>query len=85
MKKVLTSTIVLIILTSAIFAQTNRRNHRTKPAPIAIDQVHTHDPVMAKEGDTYYLFSTGFGVSVMSSKDMRTWKFEKPIFEDVVD
>ena len=56
MKKVLTSTIVLIILTSAIFAQTNRRNHRSKPAQIAIDQVHTHDPVMAKEGDTYYLF-----------------------------
>lgn len=40
-----------------------------------------HDPVMAKEGDTYYLFATGMGISVLSSKDMKTWKHEKPVFE----
>lgn len=34
-----------------------------------------HDPVMAKEGDTWYIFSTG--VQEMSSKDMKTWQLEK--------
>lgn len=32
-----------------------------------------HDPVMAKEGDTYYLFMTGRGVSAWSSKELKTW------------
>ena len=41
-----------------------------------------HDPVMAKQGDTYYLFATGERVSVMSSKDLKTWKFEKPVFTE---
>ena len=32
-----------------------------------------HDPVMAKEGDTYYLYSTGHNVSSFSSKDLSEW------------
>ena len=32
-----------------------------------------HDPVMAKEGDTYYVFTTGNGISLMTSKDLKTW------------
>jgi arabinan endo-1,5-alpha-L-arabinosidase len=35
---------------------------------------------MIKEGDTYYLFCTGFGISVWSSKDLQTWKKEAPVF-----
>ena len=31
-----------------------------------------HDPVMAKDGDTYYIFSTGMGISQMTSKDRKT-------------
>ncbi len=42
---------------------------------------YVHDPVIAKDGDTYYIFSTGSGISVMSSKDLKTWKKEKSIFE----
>jgi arabinan endo-1,5-alpha-L-arabinosidase len=38
-----------------------------------------HDPVMAKEGDTYYVFYTGSGV--WSSRDMITWKRERPVFD----
>jgi arabinan endo-1,5-alpha-L-arabinosidase len=36
---------------------------------------------MAREGDTYYLFCTGMGISVFSSPDMISWKPEKPVFE----
>lgn len=40
-----------------------------------------HDPVMIRQGDTYYLFCTGMGISVFTSKDMTTWKREKPVFD----
>ncbi len=40
-----------------------------------------HDPVMAYEDGKYYIFSTGMGISVMSSSDMKTWQREKPVFE----
>ena len=32
-----------------------------------------HDPVMAQEGDTYYLYCTGMGIQQMTSKDRKTW------------
>ena len=50
--------------------------------PATTDSPLAHDPVMAKQDDTYYLFTTGQGVSVMSSKDLKTWKFEKPVFTE---
>lgn len=43
-------------------------------------QTPVHDPVLIKEKGTYYLFCTGFGISVFSSKDLKTWKKEKPVF-----
>ena len=33
----------------------------------------THDPVMAYEDSTYYLFCTGVGIQQMTSKDRKTW------------
>ncbi|RWY51631.1 arabinan endo-1,5-alpha-L-arabinosidase [Mucilaginibacter gilvus] len=38
------------------------------------------DPCLAKEGDTYYIYYTGDGISVFSSKDMRSWKKEPSVF-----
>lgn len=40
----------------------------------------THDPEMIKEGNVYYLFATGRGISVASSTDMINWKKENPVF-----
>jgi arabinan endo-1,5-alpha-L-arabinosidase len=45
------------------------------------DSIHVHDPTMIRQGDTYYLFGTGRGISVHSSKDMKTWREEPPVFE----
>lgn len=43
-----------------------------------------HDPVMAKgEDGRYYIFSTGMGVGVMSSADMKTWQQEPGVFSFV--
>jgi len=44
-----------------------------------------HDPVMAKQGDTYYAFGSGTGISVQSSKDMKTWQTEPPVHKMVPD
>ena len=43
-------------------------------------QVSIHDPAMAKEGDTYYLFSTGPGITMYRSKDMRQWERQGRVF-----
>ncbi len=40
-----------------------------------------HDPVMAKEGDTYYVFSTGSRIIVICSKDMLTWEWCGRVFD----
>lgn len=39
-----------------------------------------HDPVLTRQGSTYYLFATGNGVAVWSSKDRQTWTPEPPVF-----
>lgn len=44
--------------------------------------IRVHDPVMIRQGDTYYLFCTGMGISVYSSPDMKQWKREAPVFEN---
>lgn len=75
MKKLAIS--LMVIITVSVNAQ---------PPPIPTGKVFTtretpvHDPVMIKEGNTYYVFCTGFGISVFSSNDMKNWKAEKPVF-----
>lgn len=44
-------------------------------------QVSIHDPVMAQEDDTYYLFSTGPGITFYSSQDMLIWERAGQVFE----
>jgi len=43
--------------------------------------ISVHDPVMIKQDSLYYIFCTGFGISVWSSADMYHWKKEKPVFD----
>ena len=54
----------------------------TAPAvtPGPVTDVPVHDPVMIREGGTYYLFATGLGVAVWSSPDRVHWTREKPVF-----
>lgn len=50
------------------------------PGTTRATQVSPHDPVMAKEGDTYYLFSTDPGIRFYRSTDMVTWKLADQVF-----
>ena len=43
-------------------------------------QVSIHDPAMAREGDTYYLFSSGPGIMFYTSGDMVRWKVGGRVF-----
>jgi len=45
--------------------------------------VLAHDPVMIHADDTWYLFITGPGISVYSSKNLETWKAEPPVFTQI--
>lgn len=46
------------------------------------DKPITHDPVVAKQGDTYYLFCTGPGITRFTSKDLKTWTKGEPVFAE---
>lgn len=56
------------LLCSPVFAQ-------------GIYDIGVHDPVMIQEGDTYYLYCTGRGITVYSSKDLKSWKHEPKVFD----
>ncbi|HKI89611.1 MAG TPA: arabinan endo-1,5-alpha-L-arabinosidase [Draconibacterium sp.] len=45
-------------------------------------KISVHDPVIIRQNDIYYIFCTGRGISVWSSKDMKNWQNEKPIFDE---
>jgi arabinan endo-1,5-alpha-L-arabinosidase len=44
-------------------------------------QVEVHDPVMATEGDRYYVFSTGPGITIYASDDLVRWKWIGRVFD----
>jgi arabinan endo-1,5-alpha-L-arabinosidase len=44
-------------------------------------RISVHDPVLIKQDSVYYLFCTGRGISVWSSKNLTNWKREKPVFD----
>ena len=58
--------LLIILIGTSIFAQ----------------DITVHDPVMIKQKDTYYLYCTGKGISVFSSKDLKNWKPEPQIFKE---
>lgn len=40
-----------------------------------------HDPVIAHEGDTYYVFSTGSRIPIIRSKDKVVWEFSECVLD----
>lgn len=65
---------------------TARRRQQSPVGSItATRETPVHDPVMIKQNNTYYLFCTGFGVSVYSSQDMKNWRKEKSVFSKAPD
>jgi len=44
-------------------------------------QVEVHDPVMVQEGEYYYVFSTGPGITIYQSSDLEHWKWIGRVFD----
>ena len=70
--------ISVLLLTGSLIAaaqpaapQERRRGFQREA--FTTDTPMVHDPVMAKDGDTYYLYATGMGIQQMTSKDRKTW------------
>ena len=65
-------TILWSLLALIVPAQTVAQPHHQR-TDFETDTPMVHDPVMAQENDTYYLFCTGMGIQQMTSKDRKTW------------
>ena len=74
MKRILS----ILLCVAALTASAQPRFHFDAQHP------DVHDPVIAKgEDGRYYIFSTGMGVGVMSSPDLKEWRQEKSVFEAI--
>ncbi len=67
-----TTTMMLLMLVCVNTAQAQQRRFKPRKA-FTTDTPMVHDPVMAYEDSTYYLFATGMGIQQMTSKDRKTW------------
>ena len=65
--------ISLVLLASCVTLLAQGQRHPRRNLPFVTDTPMVHDPVMAYEDSTYYLFATGMGIQKMTSKDRRTW------------
>ncbi len=61
-----------LCLAVELTAQGQRRS-RFPRAAFQTDTPMVHDPVMAYEDSTYYIYATGMGIQQMTSKDGKTW------------
>ena len=78
--KALRSPFIFLLLTAGLILVPAAAQQRSRPAYDPANPT-VHDPVVAKEGDTYYLFCTGNGVSILTSKDRKTWERAGSVFE----
>lgn len=61
-----------ILLISFTFLSLSAQHRR----PFDPENPDVHDPVMAVENGKFYIFNTGWGIGMLSSSDMKTWKQE---------
>ena len=66
-------TILWSLLALSVPAMAVAQPHQFPREAFTTDTPMVHDPVMAQEGDTYYIFATGLGIQQMTSKDRKTW------------
>ena len=65
--------LALVLTVACTTAQAQGPRNRFQREAFTTETPMVHDPVMAKDGDTYYLYATGMGIQQMTSKDRKTW------------
>ena len=71
----------LICLSAILFFVLPKNMYSQDIANPLKGDIRVHDPVMIKEGDTYYIFHTGKGISIKTSKDKIHWKNAGRVFD----
>ena len=61
----------MLLASCAVMAQGQR--HRFPREAFTTENPMVHDPVMAYEDSTWYIFATGMGIQKMTSKDRKLW------------
>lgn len=74
LKRFLTILATILSLTAVSAQNFNRTDINTEDLP-------THDPVIMECDGTWYMFTTGFLVDIMTSKDLVTWDFSGHVFD----
>ena len=64
---------MLVLFVSGAALTVQGQQHLKGLTPFVTDSPMVHDPVMAYEDSTYYLFATGMGIQQMTSKDRHSW------------
>ncbi|MEO7309694.1 MAG: arabinan endo-1,5-alpha-L-arabinosidase [Chitinophagaceae bacterium] len=83
MKYLRLSAICYALLFAAIgFAQPQYNNRSIENNGLK-GNLNVHDPVMIKQGSTYYVFYTGRGISIKTSTDRITWKNAGRVFDSL--
>lgn len=75
MKTLLHLTLLLLSLHAVTAAENAADNQPRTDVPV-------HDPVMIRQDGTYYMFTTGRGVSAWSSPDLVHWTRLEPVFSE---
>lgn len=80
-----------ILLAGLLFSTTSCQSQITHPESLNLEgDLNAHDPAIAKENGTYYVFSTGGRkrggmLPVRSSDDMHNWTFCGNVFDNLPD
>ena len=64
---------VLLLMATCLTSAAQERRRGFPREAFQTETPMVHDPVMAKDGDTYYIYATGMGIQQMTSKDRKTW------------
>lgn len=78
------SSCVAIIATSCNTSVAQQENSNAPEPPLfQTTNPIVHDPVVAFEDGTYYLFATGNGITQMTSTDLKSWQMQPPVLQEL--
>jgi arabinan endo-1,5-alpha-L-arabinosidase len=76
------SFVALFVLTLTLFA-VGSSTQIAVAAPAIQGDLAAHDPSLIKQGNSYYVFSTGGGIQIRTSKDLVTWTRTGSVFSAI--
>src|SRR5262245_33762718 len=83
--------VLRVFLVTIPLAFCSASNNQPQAFKLSGDVQYTHDPSIAKDGDTWYLFGTANGpvhkgeLPIRCSKDLHEWKFCGFVFDKMPD